>query len=140
MRAPAPRARSCNRQVAPDGLSRQDVLDPSKPHRAEPRERGSDRLAGKIRRNAEPCEESRLVGIESGRGKPLSARSFRATKERGSTVLIPSSTVDSLNVPGVIGLTSAASPRCGGRIAPASVIMDIGRLRRKYAPPQSAAT
>jgi len=35
---------------------------------------------------------------------------YEATKERGSTVLIPSSMVDSLNVPGVIGLTSAVSP------------------------------
>jgi regulator of protease activity HflC (stomatin/prohibitin superfamily) len=32
---------------------------------------------------------------------------YEATKERGSTVLIPSSMVDSLNVPGVIGLTAA---------------------------------
>jgi len=38
---------------------------------------------------------------------------YEATKERGSTVLIPSSMVDSLNVPGVLGLTAAlpaASP------------------------------
>src|SRR5690348_1401566 len=32
---------------------------------------------------------------------------YEATKERGSTVLIPSSMVDSLNVPGVLGLTAA---------------------------------
>jgi regulator of protease activity HflC (stomatin/prohibitin superfamily) len=32
---------------------------------------------------------------------------YEATKERGSTVLIPSSMVDSFNVPGVIGLTGA---------------------------------
>jgi regulator of protease activity HflC (stomatin/prohibitin superfamily) len=35
---------------------------------------------------------------------------YEATKERGSTVLIPSSMVDSLNVPGVIGLTAARLP------------------------------
>jgi regulator of protease activity HflC (stomatin/prohibitin superfamily) len=35
---------------------------------------------------------------------------YEATKERGSTVLIPSSMVDSLNVPGVLGIMSAASP------------------------------
>ena len=35
---------------------------------------------------------------------------YEATKERGSTVLIPSSMVDSFNVPGVIGLTRAMSP------------------------------
>jgi regulator of protease activity HflC (stomatin/prohibitin superfamily) len=35
---------------------------------------------------------------------------YEATKERGSTILIPSSMVDSLNVPGVIGLTSTVSP------------------------------
>lgn len=32
---------------------------------------------------------------------------YEATKERGSTVLIPSAMVDSFNVPGVIGLTGA---------------------------------
>src|SRR6185437_4999556 len=38
---------------------------------------------------------------------------YETTKERGATVLIPSSMVDSLNVPGVLGLTAAlpaASP------------------------------
>jgi regulator of protease activity HflC (stomatin/prohibitin superfamily) len=35
---------------------------------------------------------------------------YEATKERGATVLIPSSMVDSFNVPGVIGLTRAMSP------------------------------
>ena len=35
---------------------------------------------------------------------------YEATKERGSTVLIPSAMVDSFNVPGVVGLTSAVSP------------------------------
>jgi regulator of protease activity HflC (stomatin/prohibitin superfamily) len=35
---------------------------------------------------------------------------YEATKERGSTVLIPSSMVDSFNVPGVLGLTRAMSP------------------------------
>jgi regulator of protease activity HflC (stomatin/prohibitin superfamily) len=35
---------------------------------------------------------------------------YEVTKERGSTVLIPSSMVDSFNVPGIIGLTSAVSP------------------------------
>ena len=35
---------------------------------------------------------------------------YEATKERGSTVLIPSTMVDSFNVPGVIGLTGAVSP------------------------------
>lgn len=35
---------------------------------------------------------------------------YEATKERGSTVLIPSSMIDSLNVPGVLGITSVASP------------------------------
>jgi len=35
---------------------------------------------------------------------------YEATKERGSTVLIPSAMVDSFNVPGIIGLTSAVSP------------------------------
>ena len=34
---------------------------------------------------------------------------YEATKERGSTVLIPSAMVDSFNVPGVIGLTGALS-------------------------------
>ena len=34
---------------------------------------------------------------------------YETTKERGSTVLIPTSMVDSLNVGGVIGLTSAAA-------------------------------
>jgi len=34
---------------------------------------------------------------------------YEATKERGSTVLIPSAMVDSFNVPGVIGLTGAVS-------------------------------
>lgn len=34
---------------------------------------------------------------------------YEATKERGSTVLIPSSMVDSFNVPGVLGLTSMMS-------------------------------
>lgn len=33
---------------------------------------------------------------------------YEATKERGSTVLIPSSMIDCLNVPGVLGLTAAA--------------------------------
>jgi regulator of protease activity HflC (stomatin/prohibitin superfamily) len=35
---------------------------------------------------------------------------YEATKERGSTVLIPSSMVDSFNVPGVLGVTAATSP------------------------------
>ena len=35
---------------------------------------------------------------------------YEATKERGSTVLIPSAMVDSFNVSGVVGLTSAVSP------------------------------
>lgn len=35
---------------------------------------------------------------------------YEATKERGSTVLIPSAMVDSFNVPGVLGLTGALSP------------------------------
>jgi regulator of protease activity HflC (stomatin/prohibitin superfamily) len=35
---------------------------------------------------------------------------YEATKERGATVLIPSSMVDSFNVPGVVGLTRAISP------------------------------
>ena len=35
---------------------------------------------------------------------------YEATKERGSTVLIPSAMVDSFNVPGVMGLTRALSP------------------------------
>jgi regulator of protease activity HflC (stomatin/prohibitin superfamily) len=39
---------------------------------------------------------------------------YEATKERGSTVLIPSSMVDSFNVPGVIGLTRAVSPAPAG--------------------------
>lgn len=34
---------------------------------------------------------------------------YEATKERGSTVLIPSSMVDSFNVPGILGLTSASA-------------------------------
>jgi regulator of protease activity HflC (stomatin/prohibitin superfamily) len=34
---------------------------------------------------------------------------YETTKERGATVLIPSSMVDSMNVPGVIGLTAAAA-------------------------------
>lgn len=34
---------------------------------------------------------------------------YEATKERGSTVLIPSAMVDSFNVPGVLGLTSVMS-------------------------------
>ena len=34
---------------------------------------------------------------------------YETTKERGSTVLIPTSMVDSLNVGGVIGLTGAAA-------------------------------
>jgi regulator of protease activity HflC (stomatin/prohibitin superfamily) len=34
---------------------------------------------------------------------------YEATKERGATVLIPSSMVDSFNVPGVVGLTRAVS-------------------------------
>ena len=41
---------------------------------------------------------------------------YEATKERGSTVLIPSAMVDSFNVPGVLGLTSvmpAAAPAVG---------------------------
>lgn len=35
---------------------------------------------------------------------------YEATKERGSTVLIPSSMVDSFNIPGVMGLARAVSP------------------------------
>ena len=35
---------------------------------------------------------------------------YEATKERGATVLIPSAMVDSFNVSGVVGLTSAVSP------------------------------
>ena len=35
---------------------------------------------------------------------------YEATKERGATVLIPSSMVDSFNVPGVVGLTRALAP------------------------------
>jgi regulator of protease activity HflC (stomatin/prohibitin superfamily) len=35
---------------------------------------------------------------------------YEATKERGATVLIPSSMVDSFNVPGVVGLTRAIAP------------------------------
>jgi regulator of protease activity HflC (stomatin/prohibitin superfamily) len=35
---------------------------------------------------------------------------YEATKERGATVLIPSSMVDSFNVPGVVGLTRAMAP------------------------------
>ncbi len=34
---------------------------------------------------------------------------YEATKERGSTVLIPSSMVDSFNVPGVLGMTGAVA-------------------------------
>lgn len=34
---------------------------------------------------------------------------YEATKERGSTVLIPSSMVDSFNVPGILGMTSASA-------------------------------
>ncbi len=35
---------------------------------------------------------------------------YETTKERGSTVLIPSAMVDSLNIAGVLGLTSATGP------------------------------
>jgi len=35
---------------------------------------------------------------------------YEATKERGATVLIPSSMVDSFNIPGVLGLTRAMAP------------------------------
>jgi regulator of protease activity HflC (stomatin/prohibitin superfamily) len=34
---------------------------------------------------------------------------YETTKERGATILIPSSMVDSMNVPGVMGLTAAAA-------------------------------
>jgi regulator of protease activity HflC (stomatin/prohibitin superfamily) len=36
---------------------------------------------------------------------------YETTKERGATILIPSSMVDSMNVAGVMGLTSAAAPK-----------------------------
>jgi regulator of protease activity HflC (stomatin/prohibitin superfamily) len=36
---------------------------------------------------------------------------YETTKERGATILIPSSMVDSMNVPGVMGLTAAAAPK-----------------------------
>jgi regulator of protease activity HflC (stomatin/prohibitin superfamily) len=41
---------------------------------------------------------------------------YETTKERGATILIPSSMVDSMNVAGVMGLTAAAAPKT----APAS--------------------
>jgi hypothetical protein len=34
---------------------------------------------------------------------------YETTKERGSTILIPSSMVDSLNVPGVMGVVASAA-------------------------------
>jgi regulator of protease activity HflC (stomatin/prohibitin superfamily) len=36
---------------------------------------------------------------------------YETTKERGATILIPSSMVDSMNVAGVMGLTAAATPK-----------------------------
>jgi regulator of protease activity HflC (stomatin/prohibitin superfamily) len=36
---------------------------------------------------------------------------YETTKERGATILIPSSMVDSMNVAGVMGLTAAAAPK-----------------------------
>jgi regulator of protease activity HflC (stomatin/prohibitin superfamily) len=36
---------------------------------------------------------------------------YETTKERGATILIPSSMVDSMNVAGVMGLTGAAAPK-----------------------------
>jgi hypothetical protein len=34
---------------------------------------------------------------------------YETTKERGATILIPSSMVDSMNVEGVLGMTAAAA-------------------------------
>jgi hypothetical protein len=34
---------------------------------------------------------------------------YETTKERGATILIPSSMVDSMNVGGVLGMTAAAA-------------------------------
>jgi regulator of protease activity HflC (stomatin/prohibitin superfamily) len=36
---------------------------------------------------------------------------YETTKERGATILIPSSMVDSMNVPGVLGLAAAGAPK-----------------------------
>jgi len=46
---------------------------------------------------------------------------YETTKERGSTILIPSSMVDSMNPGGMLGLAAVANTRAPGAAAPAAV-------------------
>ena len=45
---------------------------------------------------------------------------YETTKERGSTILIPSAMVDSMNPGGVLGLAAVAGGRSASVVAPAS--------------------